>query len=33
MASLQERFGLDFDDLTFDNFAGLDVSAADLLTE
>jgi len=33
MASLQERFGLSFDDVTFDNFAGVDVSAADLLTE
>jgi adenylate cyclase class 2 len=33
MASLQERFGLDFDDVTFDNFAGLDISVRDLLTE
>jgi adenylate cyclase class 2 len=33
MASLQERFGLGFDDVTFENFAGVDVSAADLLTE
>jgi len=33
MATLQERFALDFDDLTFDNFAGTDVSAMDLLNE
>ena len=33
MASLKERFGLGFDDLTFENFVGTDVSAKDLLTE
>lgn len=33
MARLQERFGLDFEDVTFDNFAGVDVSAADLLAD
>jgi adenylate cyclase class 2 len=33
MASLQERFGLSFDDVTFDNFAGVDVSARDLLSQ
>ncbi|MFN2223415.1 MAG: hypothetical protein ACK2UH_12735, partial [Candidatus Promineifilaceae bacterium] len=31
MANLQERFGLSFEDVTFDNFAGVDVSAGDLL--
>jgi len=31
MASLQERFGLDFDDVTFDNFAGVEISVKDLL--
>ncbi len=31
MAGLQERFGLPFDDVTFDNFAGVEVSARDLL--
>ena len=31
MATLQERYALAFDDLTFDNFAGTDVSAMDLL--
>ncbi len=33
MARLQERFGLEFDDLTFENFAGVDVSVLDLLAE
>jgi adenylate cyclase class 2 len=31
MAGLKERFGLDFDDLTFENFATVDVAAIDLL--
>ena len=31
MAGLQERFGLDFDDVTFENFATVDVSVVDLL--
>lgn len=31
MASLKERFGLDFDDVTFENFATVDVAAIDLL--
>jgi adenylate cyclase class 2 len=30
MASLKERFGLTFDDVTFENFAAVDVSARDL---
>jgi len=33
LASLQQRFGLEFDDLTFENFAGIDVSVMDLLVE
>lgn len=33
MARLQERFGLEFDDVTFEEFAGIDVSAMDLLAE
>jgi adenylate cyclase class 2 len=33
LAGLQERFNLAFDDLTFENFAGTDVSAMDLLIE
>lgn len=31
MARLQEQFGLDFDDVTFENFAKVNVSALDLL--
>jgi adenylate cyclase class 2 len=33
MARLQERFGLEFDDVTFENFAGADVSVLDMLAE
>lgn len=33
MARLQERFGLEFDDVTFENFAGVDTSVFDLLAE
>lgn len=33
MARLQERFGLDFDDVTFENFAAVNVSALDLFAE
>jgi adenylate cyclase class 2 len=33
MAHLQEQFALDFNDLTFENFAGTDASAKDLVTE
>ncbi|UCG22928.1 MAG: class IV adenylate cyclase [Chloroflexota bacterium] len=33
MAGLKERFGLDFDDLTFENFATVEVGAIDLLKE
>lgn len=33
MAGLRERFGLAFDDLTFENFAGTDVSALDYFAE
>ncbi|MGD2076776.1 MAG: class IV adenylate cyclase [Chloroflexota bacterium] len=33
MASLQERLGLDFDDVTFDNFAGIEIATGDLLVD